>query len=351
MRVKLYKGNFALVRKSGVGKAIEHQTGMLAKAGIATTNKWNQDYETIHINTILPDSPIQAILSKIRRKKVVYYGHSTMEDFKNSFKGSNIFAPLFKRWIISCYNLGDIIITPTPYSKHLLEGYGIKKPIYNLSNGIDADFFSPSIIRRNEFRKKYNLKADQKAVISVGHFIERKGILDFIELAKKMPDVKFFWFGHTNLKIVPKHISEAIQSAPSNLLFPGYVERDELKAAYCGCDLFAFLSNEETEGIVVLEALACGIPTIVRDIPVYSEWLSDGLNVYKAKNLSEFKNRVHEMLSGTLPDLTEAGLQTAKERSLESIANRLVAIYNNENFFAKPSAKKLSYYSKSNYSW
>lgn len=45
--------------------------------------------------------------------------------------------------------------------------------------------------------------------------------------------------------------------------------------------LFCFMSHEETEGIVVLEALACCIPVLVRDIPVYEDWLADGKNVLR----------------------------------------------------------------------
>ena len=46
--------------------------------------------------------------------------------FQNSFTGSNLIAPLFKKWIMKCYQTGDLILTPTNYSKSLLEGYGIK---------------------------------------------------------------------------------------------------------------------------------------------------------------------------------------------------------------------------------
>ena len=45
-------------------------------------------------------------------KKVIYYGHSTMEDFMNSFRGSNLVAPLFKKWLQVCYRQGDIICNP-----------------------------------------------------------------------------------------------------------------------------------------------------------------------------------------------------------------------------------------------
>lgn len=334
MRITLYSGCLQLIRKSGVGQAVLHQRAMLSRVGVETSDKWVNDSSAVHINTVFPGSPAAAWLARRQHRKVIYYGHSTMEDFKNSFRSSNVFAPLFKRWIIHCYKLGDVVITPTPYSKRLLESYGIKKPIYSLSNGVDTEFFLPSPERRSTFRAKYKLGPEDKAVISVGHYIERKGLTDFVELARSLPEVRFFWFGYTNLSLVSKRIRTAIQNAPKNLIFPGYVEREELRDAYCGCDLFAFLSSEETEGIVVLEALACGIPVLVRNIPVYEGWLSDGKNVYKANGPREFQERALGILSGTLPNLTASGLQIARERNLAAVGERLLEIYRKENILS-----------------
>ena len=60
-------------------------------------------------------------------KKIVYHAHSTEEDFKSGFIFCKQLSPLFKKWLIYCYNLGDVLVTPTLYSKNILEGYGIKK--------------------------------------------------------------------------------------------------------------------------------------------------------------------------------------------------------------------------------
>ncbi|MFC2662334.1 MAG: glycosyltransferase, partial [Eubacterium sp.] len=263
MKVRVYQGGLKIVEKSGIGKAIHHQIGMLKEEGIEVTAKNEKDVQIVHINTVFPDSPITAVLSRHRGQKVVVYAHSTEEDFRNSFRFSNALAPLFKRWICFCYNRGDVIITPTPYSGRLLKSYGIRKPIFPLSNGIDTDAFCPSEEAGKKFREKYGLRENEKVVMSVGHYIARKGIQEFIELARRMPDVRFFWFGYTSLNLVPDEIRKAIESAPDNLTLPGFVNAEELHEAYCGSDLFAFLSHEETEGIVVLEALASGIPVLV----------------------------------------------------------------------------------------
>ena len=327
MKICIYKGLEKLVRKSGVGIAIRHQERILKDAGYEVTPRMDAETNAVHINTVFPDSVLEALIAKVRKKTVIYYGHSTMEDFRNSFKGSNFLAPLFYKWIKFCYSMGDVIITPTEYSRGLLMGYGIKKPIIALSNGIDLRQFAPDQEMRKRFREKYHLSENDRVVISVGHYIERKGVLEFVEMARKLPEVQFLWFGYTDSRLIPAKIQKAIETAPANVLFPGYVAPQELRCAYAGSDLFCFMSHEETEGIVVLEALACKIPVLVRDIPVYADWLADGVNVYKASDTDEFVSTARDMLNGSLPDLTGQGQKVARERSFPEIAGRLKDIY------------------------
>ena len=327
MRIFIYSGGEKLVGKSGVGQAIRHQRECLRRSGIATTDRWTRDAAAVHVNTVLPDSVLAALGARLRGRKVVWYGHSTMEDFRSSFKGSNALAPLFKRWITFCYGLGDVVLTPTEYSRRLIESYGLKKPVYSISNGVDTNFFHPDPAARAALRLRYGLRGDQKIVVSVGHTIARKGLPEFLELARQIPGAVFIWFGWTSPKLIPQEIVHAMEDAPGNVIFPGYVGREELREAYQGADVFAFLSHEETEGIVVLEALACGIPTVLRDIPVYEGWLENGVQVYKASDSAGFQEVVTGLLEKSLPDLTAAGRAVAAARSLEQVGKRLQAIY------------------------
>ena len=283
MTVFLHSGHLKLIEKSGVGRAIKHQMKALELNGIPYTISSTEPYDVIHINTIFPESYFLSKKAKRQGKTVVYHAHSTEEDFKNSFLFSNQLAPLFKKWISKCYSSADLIITPTPYSKKLLDGYGLGKPIVAISNGIDLDFFKNNDEDAAHFRERFHFSKEDKVIMSVGLYIERKGILDFVELAKRLPQYKFIWFGHTNLNTVPKEVRKAVETKLDNLTFAGYVTSDILKQAYSGSDLFLFPTYEETEGIVLLEALAKKLPVLVRDIPIYDQWLVEGINVYKAK--------------------------------------------------------------------
>ena len=99
---------------------------------------------------------LTALGARLRGKKVVWYGHSTMEDFRKSFRGSDLLAPLFRRWITFCYGLGDVVITPSEYSSHLLAGYGIRKPVYtSLQWRGHGHSFHPDPALRASFRKRY----------------------------------------------------------------------------------------------------------------------------------------------------------------------------------------------------
>lgn len=325
--VWLYTGGWRTVRQSGVGQALLHQRQMLQQAGGTSCDRPEPDARVVHINTVLPDSLLAAMYARLTGRKIIWYGHSTMEDFKHSFPGSDQVAPLFKRWICFCYNRADLVITPTPYAKSILEGYGLHRPVVALSNGVDTKLFAENPAAGAAFRQRYGLSKQEKVVVSAGHFIPRKGILDFIETARRMPQVRFFWFGHTDPKLVPQQVAWQMKHVPENLCFAGFVPSDQLRDAYCGADAFYFPSYEETEGIVVLEALACKIPVLVRKIPVYGGWLEDGKNAWLAENAQQFEQKLTGILDGTLPDVTEAGRRTACERDLTRIGMALRGLY------------------------
>lgn len=327
MKVLLYSEAFNLVKISGLGRAIMHQQRALQLNGVDFTLDPKDDYDIVHINTLGLRSHHLARKAKKAGKRVVYHAHSTEEDFRNSFIFSNALSGLVKKWLCSCYRSGDVIVTPTEYSKRLISGYGITNPIYPVSNGIDLAKYEPASGDREAFRSRMGFSDSDKVIIAVGLYFERKGILDFVQMAKDMPDYKFVWFGKTPLYSVPHKIRKAVRTKLPNLTFAGYVQPDELKQAYVGCDAYIFPTHEETEGIVLLEALAAEANVIIRDIPVF-DWLTDRRDCYKAKDLEDFERLIRAVTSGELPSLQENGRAAVAGMDIKKIGEKLLSIYN-----------------------
>ena len=255
--------------------------------------------------------------AKKAKKPVVYHTHTTYEDFRGSVKFSNQLAPIIKFWAKKLYNSADYLISPTEYTKKLIEKKYLKSPkeIRVISNGVSNKKFSEKDQLKDKFLKEY--KINKPLIITAGLPFERKGIKDFVKIVEKCPDYQFLWFGSSSIKsMLPKKIQKIIDNPPKNLIFPGYVDKDILIGAFGAAKTFLFMTYEENEGIVVLEALSSKLPLVVRDIPVYDNWLSDGKNCFKAKDNEEFYKKMVSIVNEKVTNIDEI-IQNAYDIALE----------------------------------
>ncbi|GAB2021094.1 glycosyltransferase family 4 protein [Pseudolactococcus yaeyamensis] len=326
MKILLYLEAEKFLRKSGIGRAIHHQKRALDIAGIDYTTNPHEDFDIAHINTYGIKSVMLLFRAKRMGKKVIYHGHSTMEDFRNSFIGSNLLAPFVKKYLTFLYRHADLVITPTEYSKQLITSYGVDAPVVAISNGIDLSKYRQSPKKEQAFKTHFHVLPDQKIVMCAALYFKRKGIDDFVKVAEMMPDVRFIWFGETNLWTVPGWVRRLVKkNHPANVEFPGYIKGDIYEGAMTASDVFFFPSHEETEGIVVLEALASDQNVVARDIPVYGGWLDDTAATLVSTN-ANFVSALREVLDGKI-DKRKIGHRVAESRSIESISSQLVAAY------------------------
>src|SRR5699024_10919089 len=140
---------------------------------------------------------------------------------------------------------------------------------------------------------------------------------------------------HTDPVLLDPAVRAAMKSARVPFVVLVCVPAVELRDAYRAADVFAFLTHEETEGLVLLEALACGAPVLLRDIPLYADWLADGEVVHKARGsgkdfVSAAGRTLDAMLTGDLPDLTAAERRAAQELDFTAVDGDLDRIYREE---------------------
>ncbi len=327
MKVCLYLEANEILKSCGIGNAFKLQMKALDLNRVEHTKNIKDDYDIIHIFTIGPRSFLLSKVLKKHGKKTVISTHTTAEDFKDSYNFSGNVTKIFRRYLSTFYGQADLLISPTEYAKSLIKSYGVRKEIKVISNGVDLDKFRFSKQKRRKYRKKFSLS--DTVIFSVGQVFIRKGVLNFLNVARRIPECQFIWFGpiFNYLLIGSLGLRRAIKNPPSNLQFTGYVE--DIMAAYSSGDIFMFPSFEENQGIAILEAAAMGHPLVVRDIPAYESWLVNGENCLKAKNDVEFTEYIKNLTKDTKlrKKLSKNSIKMAKEHDLKIIGKQLKQAY------------------------
>ena len=327
MKVLLYFESEDKIKKSGIGRALRHQITALTSAGIEYTLDPKDTYDIVHVNTYFPKS--KSLVKKAKKKgiPVIVHGHSTKEDFRDSFRLWKLMKLWFYPNLMWFYKNADLIITPTEYSKRCIDAYNLGTEVIYVSNGISKEEYKYDEKKIEDFKKHFNIKEGEKVVIGVGFPFNRKGIKDFFAVAEKLPEVRFIWFGALQRILTQPNVLRAIKHRPKNVEMPGYIDNSIIKGAYRYAECLFFPSYEETEGIVVLEALASSCPALVRDIGVYSDWLEDGRDCYKGKNNEEFLEKIKYISSHDNKKVIEEGMKRVEERELFIIGQELKKAY------------------------
>ena len=143
-----------------------------------------------------------------------------------------------------------------------------------ISGGVDTSIFFPeSADRLAAFAHTTAAglhRANRPLVLSVGFTFRRKGFVEFVQLARLNRAADFVWCGPVWSLRGGLRVAWAKMLRPRNVSFTGYIDRpSKLAAMLNAADAFVALSTEETEGLAVVEALACGVPSLLLNLPTY----------------------------------------------------------------------------------
>jgi glycosyltransferase involved in cell wall biosynthesis len=171
---------------------------------------------------------------------------------------------LARRFTVSQCDALDLVIAPSTQMASALRDYGVRTPIEVIPTGMPASSFVSGDGSR--FRARRGIDANRPVVTFVGRVAHEKNIgflLSMLPLLRaRVPDVLLIIAGEGPARRHYEH-QVAVAGLGDRVRFVGYLDRStELMDCYSAADVFVFASRTETQGLVLLEAMAQGTPVV-----------------------------------------------------------------------------------------
>ena len=221
--------------------------------------------------------------------KRVFTAHVIPDSIKGSLPGWKFFMPFIRLGLKIVYSYADVCIAISPMVEKAIVESGARTRIVNIYNPVHAEIWKRSEEKRIRGRRLLGLTVNEFVVLGVGQLTGRKGVDDFLDIAEAIPEVRFVWAGGRPFGALTegiKRINERFANAGSNVINAGQIDLEDMPLIYSAADLMLFTSYQENCPLAPIEAAACGMPVIFRDIDEYRELYR---NPYlKAESTEEF---------------------------------------------------------------
>jgi len=257
--------------------------------------------DIIHAHTFEPRNYF-----KLKRSKVptISYVHCLPEHFDGSIKLPKFAFGIFKKYVIKFYKSADHLVVVNPIFKKDMVKAGLDEDkITYIPNFVSKKkFFKKNSSEINSIRSKYGFDKDDFVVLGAGQVQNRKGVKDFIDVAKMLPDVKFVWAGGFSFGAITdghKELEKIMQNPPENVKFLGIVPRDEMNDIFNMSDILFVPSYNELFPMTILEACSTDTPIVLRNLELYEDilfkkYLSAGNNKDFSEIISELSKNKKE---------------------------------------------------------
>jgi len=214
-----------------------------------------------------------------RRSSVPFllWVESTARDLRS---GSFFVESLKKRFLQQC----DAFVVAGRSSSDYLKNYGAQEDtIFTAPNAVDTDFFrqSAQVARRNDAFNRQNFNLPDRYFLFVGRLVKEKGIFDLLEAYALLPpdfrqQISLVFAGDGAGRTELQKRAAAIK--PGSVQVAGFLQREELAVFYAMAEGFVFPTHSDPWGLVVNEAMACGLPVICSGAAGCAADLVDGRN-------------------------------------------------------------------------
>ena len=295
----------------------------------------DEQYDLIHVQTPFVAHYLGVKLSYLLDIPCIETYHTFFEEYLYHY------IPLLPKWFTRSLakrfsrhqgNSLDGMVIPSRPMQRVLQDYGIQTTMEVIATGIEPESFVPG--DRVAFREKFGIPQDRPVLLFVGRVAHEKNISFLIKVVdqvrRQVEDVLFVIAGEGPARAsLEQEVRK--RAIGENVRFIGYLDRHtELNNCYSAADIFIFSSRTETQGLVLLEAMAQGVPVVSTAELGTRDVLQDGAGVWIAQEeLSDFSSNVVKMLdhAQVRSELGELGRAYANEWSSARQAKKMLMFY------------------------
>lgn len=294
-----------------------------------------QHFDLVHVQTPFAAHYSGLKFAKQRQIPCIATYHTHFEEYFHHYlplMPRSVARSMTRRLARSQCNALDAVIVPSSAMKHALHDYGVIRPTHVLPTGIPLAQFSTHA--ENDFRRRHQLPLDRPLALFVGRVAHEKNLHFLLQAMQHAltlrPQLALVIAGEgPALNSLKKAVIQL--DIAKDVFFLGYLDRkQELPLCYAAADLFVFSSLTETQGLVLLEAMAAGLPVL--GIPAMGA--ADILNpqrgaVCAPKEAQGFGKLIAELLAdpARLAKLSTEGREFAQTWGAPERARQLAHLY------------------------
>lgn len=252
------------------------ETGVFKKINLKFKNKFLRILKKVFLmRRLKPDYvfgcasilDLPFILLKPRRTKYLMNFHSIL--VRRGTPDWPVRTPWFLRKFL--FEKADIVVAISESARKTIIDCFPQKRVELIYSGVDLDFFVPEKRDLNYLKKKFNIRFDKPLVVYVASLHPRKRPDVFIEIARRYLGAEFLMIGKSD----GVHDFLSAAQGLKNFRYIERMEREEIAKLFSSASVFLFPSLQEPFGLVVVEAMACGLPVIVSASGAFPELVKD----------------------------------------------------------------------------
>lgn len=223
------------------------------------------DLDIIHAHHPFLLGEVAASFARQKRIPLVYTFHTQLEQYSHYIPLNQQMVKEMARTRITRYlNKCDLVIAPSEGVRGLLDSYQVRARVVTLANAIDTDRFRAPAGSRSRWRSDLKIPESATVSLSVGRLAKEKN-LDFllhcfVQLTQD-PQQVLVVVGDGTERARLQELARRL-GIEQQVRFPGEIPYEQMPTVYQACDLFVISSTTEVKPLVVLEALASGLPVL-----------------------------------------------------------------------------------------